>query len=161
MILAPVRSGEAQTLDTQMVPILYSRVCAPRLSRQEHYKSVPGVVATSVGYTGGNSDGPTYNSVCRGDGHTEAIKVDFDPSVISYEELMRQFFADNKYGGGKKQYMSAVWAQSKEQAATAAKLANEQGSSVPVLDPTEWHDAEEYHQDYIAKSRRGYSTDPY
>ena len=110
-----------------------------------------------MGYTGGSVDAPTYNSVCRGDGHTEAIKVVFDPSVISYEELMRQYFADNKYGGGaQKQYMSAVWAQNKEQAAAAAKMATEQGSSVPVLDPTEWHDAEEYHQDYIAKARRGH-----
>ena len=61
---------------------------------QERYKSIPGVVNTVVGYTGGTTANPTYNTVCRNDGHTEAIKVEFDPGVISYEELMRTFFSE-------------------------------------------------------------------
>jgi peptide-methionine (S)-S-oxide reductase len=45
-----------------------------------------------VGYTGADAPNPTYNSVCRGDGHTEALRVEFDPTVISYEQLLDQFF---------------------------------------------------------------------
>ena len=112
------------------------------------------MVSSVVGYTGGESADPTYESVCRGDGHTEALKIEFDPTVISYEELMRQFFSREKHGGGSVQYQSAVWAQNETQAAVAAKVAKEQGSTVPVLGHKEWYDAEEYHQDYITKSRR-------
>ena len=52
-----------------------------------------------MGYTGGTKPNPTYDSVCRGDGHTEAMKVEFDPSVISYEALMQKFFAEAGAGG--------------------------------------------------------------
>ena len=45
-----------------------------------------------MGYTGADAPNPTYNSVCRGDGHTEALRVEFDPTVISYEQLLDQFF---------------------------------------------------------------------
>lgn len=47
---------------------------------------------TRVGYTGAEAPNPTYNSVCRGDGHTEALRVEFDPKVISYEQLLDAFF---------------------------------------------------------------------
>ena len=160
---------------------------------QERYKSIPGVVNTVVGYTGGTTANPTYNTVCRNDGHTEAIKVEFDPGVISYEELMRTFFSEAGRGGGKTQYQSAVWPQTEEQKAVAQRLADERHSTVrplptltptptpvptpnpepspspspnpnpsaipipipaptpapvqvPVLKPTSWFDAEEYHQ---------------
>ena len=47
------------------------------------------MVETSVGYTGGSSPNPTYGSVCNGDGHTEAIKVSYDPSKVSYNQLLK------------------------------------------------------------------------
>ena len=106
---------------------------------QERYKSIPGVVNTVVGYTGGTTANPTYNTVCRNDGHTEAIKVEFDPGVISYEELMRTFFSEAGGGGGKTQYQSAVWPQTDEQKAVAQRLADERHSTVrplPTLTPT-------------------------
>ena len=99
-----------------------------------------------MGYTGGTKPNPTYDSVCRGDGHTEAMKVEFDPSVISYEALMQKFFAEAGAGGGKVQYQSAVWPQDEQQAAVARQVATEKKSTVPVLPPTEWFDAEEYHR---------------
>ena len=113
---------------------------------QERYKSIPGIVNTAVGYTGGTTANPTYDTVCRNDGHTEAIKVEFDPSVISYEQLMRTFFSEAGGGGGKTQYQSAVWPQTEEQKAVAQRLAAEKQSTVPVLKPTEWFDAEDHHQ---------------
>mmetsp|Transcript_24060 Transcript_24060/g.61139 ORF Transcript_24060/g.61139 Transcript_24060/m.61139 type:complete len:86 (-) Transcript_24060:34-291(-) len=66
---------------------------------------------------------------------------------------MRTFFSEAGGGGGKTQYQSAVWPQTDEQKAVAQRLADERHSTVPVLKPTSWFDAEEYHQDYIAKSR--------
>jgi len=72
--------------------------------------------------------------------------VEFDPSVISYEQLMRTFFSEAGGGGGKTQYQSAVWPQTEEQSAVAQRLAAEKQSTVPVLKPTEWFDAEEHHQ---------------
>ena len=53
---------------------------------------MPGVTSTLVGYTGGKSDTPTYESVCGGDGHTEAIQVEYDPEKVSYEKLLDVFF---------------------------------------------------------------------
>ena len=72
--------------------------------------------------------------------------MEFDPSVISYEQLMRTFFSEAGGGGGKTQYQSAVWPQTEEQKAVAQQLAAEKQSTVPVLKPTKWFDAEEHHQ---------------
>ena len=89
--------------------------------------------------------------MCRGDGHTEAIRIEFDPSKMSYQELMTIFFREARGGRCKPQYMSAVWAQDARQKAIAEKLAS--GKEIPVFDACAWYDAEEYHQKYVAKSR--------
>ncbi len=57
--------------------------------QEARFARLPGVVKTRVGYTGGTAPNPTYNSVCAGDGHTEAMRVWFDPSVITYEQLLQ------------------------------------------------------------------------
>ena len=106
-----------------------------------------------MGYTGGKSENPTYQSVCRGDGHTEALRLEYDPDIISYEELMRIFYSEAHGGRCKAQYKSAVWAQNKEQEEVAKRVAKAAGSDVPVLEAHTWYDAEEYHQKYF--SRRG------
>jgi len=117
---------------------------------------MPGIVSSSVGYTGGTSQNPTYRTVCRGDGHTEAVRLVYDPKVISYEEIMRHVLRDASTRGAKPQYKSAVWAQNEEQLAIVRRVAEKQGkSAVPVLAPTKWWDAEEYHQKYVEKSRGG------
>ena len=117
-----------------------------------------GVVSSSVGYTGGPSakSNPTYRSVCSGDGHTEAIRVVYDPKVLSYEQLMQRVLKEAASHRSKPQYMSAVWAQNPSQAAAASKVAaslNKQ--SVPILKAADtiWCDAEEYHQKYMEKSQ--------
>lgn len=109
-----------------------------------------------MGYTGGSSKNPTYRTVCRGDGHTEAVRLAYDPKVISYEEIMRLVMRDASTHRAKAQYKSAVWAQNEEQAAVARRVAEKLSkSAVPVLAPSEWWDAEEYHQKYVEKSRGG------
>jgi len=113
---------------------------------------LPGVISSSVGYTGGKSATPTYQSVCRGDGHSEALRVEFDPSVISYEELMKRVLEQASNRQTKPQYMSAVWVQDEEQQRIASSVASKLGKGgVPILAASKWHDAEEYHQKYIAK----------
>ena len=108
-----------------------------------------------MGYTGGKTANPTYDSVCGGDGHTEALKIEFDPSKQSYEDIMRIFFDEARggcYGGA--QYMSAVWTQNEEQAATCKKIAKERGSNIPILPASKWYDAEDYHQKYYSGGSR-------
>ena len=80
-----------------------------------------GVVSQRVGYTGGDSDNPTYGTVCGGDGHTEAVKIEFDPNVISYEQLLDTFWAEHNPSGYKPkvQYKSAIWPQNEAQEAAA------------------------------------------
>jgi len=108
-----------------------------------------------VGYTGGKSSNPTYLSVCSGDGHTEAVKIEFDPSVISYEDLMSRVLREASSFGGKAQYKSAVWAQDEDQAEVARRVAAKLNKTrVPILEQTKWYDAEDYHQKYLEKRRR-------
>ena len=80
-----------------------------------------GVVSQRVGYTGGDSEEPTYGTVCGGDGHTEAVKIEFDPNVISYEQLLDTFWAEHNPSGYKPkvQYKSAIWPQNDAQEAAA------------------------------------------
>ncbi len=85
------------------------------------FGALQGVLATRVGYTGGTAPSPTYKSVCGGDGHTEGIRVTFDPAVVSYEQLLNVFFEEHNPTGrrGKVQYKSAIWYHSPEQEAAA------------------------------------------
>src|SRR3990167_5644480 len=61
---------------------------------EEEFRGVKGVVATSVGYSGGETKKPTYDQVCTGEtGHAEVVHVEFDPKIISYEALLEVFWA--------------------------------------------------------------------
>jgi len=108
-----------------------------------------------VGYTGGSAASPTYESVCSGDGHTEAVRVTFDPSIITYEDLMRRVLQQaDGHGYGGAQYQSAVWTDDPQQAEVARQVARELNKhAVPILPATKWTDAEGYHQKYFAKMR--------
>ena len=97
---------------------------------------------------------PTYKSVCAGDGHTEALKLVFDPAKISFEALITRFFEDPRVRSvhsshEKAQYKTAVWAQDEAQAAAARRVAWAVGKDVPVLPRGDWHDAEEWHQHFL------------
>jgi peptide-methionine (S)-S-oxide reductase len=128
-------------------------------------RGVSGVVS---GYTGGKGESPTYREVCSGTtGHAEAIQVRFDPSVISYDEILEIFFALhdpttlNRQGGDVgTQYRSAIFYHSEEQrrAAEAAirKLDAEKIYSGPivtqVVPSVPFYAAEDYHQNYFAQN---------
>ena len=89
----------------------------------------------------------------NGEGHTEAIKIEFDPVELPFEDLMRRFFAEATPNVRRMQYRSAVWAQDAAQTETASRVARELGKAegVPVLAAADWHDAESYHQKYYDK----------
>jgi peptide-methionine (S)-S-oxide reductase len=135
---------------------------------QGPYDAVPGVVSTTVGYTGGKKAGPTYHEVgAGGTGHREAIEVVFDPKKVSYEKLLDVFWhnIDPTYAGGQFcdsgfQYTTAIFVHDDAQRAAAEASRNAlEGSKVlkaPIV--TEivkagvfWR-AEEYHQSYYKKN---------
>jgi len=117
------------------------------------------VIRTRVGYAGGSKPNPTYHSL--GD-HTETIQIDFDPRVISYEALLRLFWAehDPTAHSGSRQYMAAVFYQDESQrrAAEESKARLEQRLGKPVqtqiLSAGRFTRAEEYHQKYYLRHER-------
>ena len=111
--------------------------------------------STRVGYTGGDRPDPTYGSVCAGDGHTEALKVEFDPSVVSYEALLGKFLSvHDPCVSMTTQYQSAVWPQNEAQKDAVLRALDElearRGRPVytKVEPPKRFHDAEWYHRQY-------------
>lgn len=133
---------------------------------EDRFRQVPGVVATAVGYTGGKTTNPTYESVCsHTTGHAEAVLVEFDPKQVSYQRLLDLFFANhdpttlNRQGPDRgDQYRSAIFTFSDTQAnaarATAMREEKKLGKQVTtVIGPAApfWK-AEEYHQQYDEKS---------
>ena len=126
------------------------------------FTSLAGVQSVESGYIGGSLENPSYKDVCRGDtGHAEAIRITFDPSVISYADLLDVFFAThdptqlNRQGNDiGTQYRSAVFPHDADQE-EAVKAAMERAAAdwsdpiVTTIEPlTTWFPAEDFHQDY-------------
>ena len=121
---------------------------------QLQYDSLDGVVASTVGFTGGSTANPTYESVCAGVGsHSEAIKVRFDPRVISFERLITQVLNEaDATANVTAHYKSAVWPQSDEQEEIALRVASGLGKARIVLPRSPWTDADAQHQRVFAKA---------
>lgn len=131
------------------------------------FRKVQGVTDVCVGYIGGTLENPTYEDVCyRDSGHAEAVKIEFDPDRISYDELLEVFWSChdpttlNRQGPDVgRQYRSAVFFHSPEQEAAAleskAKLDASGRSRNPIvteiLPASTFYRAEEYHQRYLEK----------
>jgi len=141
---------------------------------EEILRAVPGVIDTDVGYTGGWLENPTYDDTHDSkSGHAEAIRVTFDPSVLSYEDLLEQWFFKlhdpttlNRQGNDVgTQYRSAIFPQTPEQASTAERVKQRVQASgrwkrpiTTTIEPAStWYSAEGYHQDYLRKHPGGYS----
>ena len=134
----------------------------------------PGVISTQVGYAGGFTPNPTYEEVCSGrTGHTEAVKVVFNPHEISYGELLKAFWENHDPTQGMRQgndigtqYRSAIYTTSEDQrreaeasrdAYQAALKAKGLGEiSTEIAPAPEFYYAEGYHQGYLAKNPAGY-----
>jgi len=129
------------------------------------FRQVEGVRSTSVGYTGGATQDPSYEQVCSGNtGHAEAVEVVFDPDRISYDDLLQVFWENhdpttlNSQGHDRgSQYRSAIFFQDAEQqAAAAASLKAAQNNQehpivTEITGGTEFYPAEDYHQQYLEK----------
>lgn len=127
------------------------------------FRDVVGVSDVESGYIGGTKPNPTYKEVCSGDtGHAEAIRVTFDPDVLSYADLLDVFMGThdptqlNRQGNDiGTQYRSAIFplddAQRAEAAAAIARWNAEhpgQSAVTTIEGPADWYDAEDYHQEY-------------
>lgn len=130
------------------------------------FDELDGVAATTSGYTGGNVADPSYEAVCRGTtGHAEAVRVEYDPDVVSYPELLEVFFSvhdpttvDREGPDVGSQYRSAVYYHDDEQRETVESFVADLAESVyddPIVTEVEpigeFYEAEERHQDYFAK----------
>ena len=128
------------------------------------FRELEGVATVESGYAGGSPANPTYEAVCSGrTGHAEVVKVEFDPAVISFADLLRVFFTihdpttPNRQGNDVgTQYRSVIFAQSDEQRAVAQAVRDEVQALWPQKIVTEiagaspYYGAESYHQDYLA-----------
>jgi len=116
---------------------------------------VPGVIRTRVGYTGGSVDNPTYRKLYD---HTEAIDIDYDPSTISFPELLKLFWSKHDpTAAHKAQYMSAIFyhddeqKQHAEQSLAAAQTELKRPVVTKILPHKTFYEAEDYHQKYLLR----------
>jgi peptide-methionine (S)-S-oxide reductase len=141
---------------------------------ERKFWQIPGVVTTAVGYAGGYTPNASYEEVCSGrTGHTEVVRVVFDPAKVSYESLLKAFWESHDPTQGMRQgndvgtqYRSAIYTTTDEQArvADASRRAYQaaltrahRGTiSTEIREAPEFYYAEEYHQQYLAKNPNGY-----
>jgi peptide-methionine (S)-S-oxide reductase len=134
---------------------------------EAEFRKVEGVIEVISGYSGGHTENPTYGDVCSGaTGHAEVIEVEYDPSKVSYEELLESFWKEhdptqlNRQGPDVgTQYRSVIFFVTPEQetAAHASKEKAQERFKKPIVTEirpaSEFYRAEEYHQRYFEKNR--------
>jgi len=141
---------------------------------ERRFWQLPGVFTTAAGYSGGFTPNPTYEEVCTGrTGHAETVLVAYDPSLVSYRDLLRVFWEGHDPTQGMRQgndigtqYRSAIFTASPVQAAEAeasrelyqqALAAAGHGAITTEIRPAgPFYYAEGYHQQYLAKNPQGY-----
>ncbi len=135
-----------------------------------YFRQLKGVIDTKSGYANGNKDNPTYQEVCNGIAtHAEAVKIDYDPKVITLNELLEQFFRIidpttlNRQGNDVGvQYRSGIYYDDEMTKETAlafiakAQLEHTKKIVVQVEALTQFYLAEDYHQEYLQKNPTGY-----
>ena len=141
---------------------------------ERKFWQVPGVHTTAVGYAAGFTPNPTYEEVCTGQtGHNEVVLVVFDPTLVSYAELLKVFWESHDPTQGMRQgndagtqYRSGIYVTSPEQRRLAedsrARYQDQLSKAgfgpitTEILDAPEFYYAEDYHQQYLAKNPGGY-----
>jgi peptide-methionine (S)-S-oxide reductase len=134
---------------------------------QDAFDQVDGVTSTAVGYSGGQSENPTYEDVCSGQtGHAEVVKIEFDDSKVSFDKLLEVFWnihdptTLNRQGPDVgSQYRSVIFYNTDNQKKTATESKKNQESTkkfasqivTEIVPATEFYPAEEYHQKYFQK----------
>ncbi len=136
---------------------------------EETFGKVPGVISTSVGYAGGHVENVGYKQVCSGStGHAESVQVEFDTSVVSFDQLLNVFWKthnpttkDRQGPDFGSQYRSVIFYHSPDQKAAAEKSKEDLEKSGEFANPIvteitpapEFYRAEDYHQKYFTKKR--------
>ena len=141
---------------------------------EKGFWELPGVYTTAVGYAAGHTPNPTYEEVCSGrTGHNEVVLVAFDPSKVSYDEVLKAFWEGHDPTQGMRQgndigtqYRSGIYVYSDEQRAAAEasrdryaealRSAGHGEITTEIVDAPPFYYAEEYHQQYLAKVPNGY-----
>ena len=138
---------------------------------EELVRKLPGVVDTTVGYAGGTLDNPRYEDVKTGrTGHAESLQIEFDPSKISYDDILDFFFrlhdptTANRQGNDLgTQYRSAIFYHDDAQSDAAKRAIDRAQPKWPrpivteVVPFTNFYPAEDYHQDYLQRKPNGYT----
>jgi peptide-methionine (S)-S-oxide reductase len=141
---------------------------------ERKFWQIPGVVTTAVGYAGGYTANATYEEVCSGrTGHTEVVRVIYDPNKVSYQQLLEAFWESHDPTQGMRQgndigtqYRSAIFYTTDEQKRVAEESrrvyqealsqAHRAAITTEIRDVPEFYYAEQYHQQYLAKNPNGY-----
>ena len=141
---------------------------------ERKFYETPGVITTAVGYQGGFTPNPTYEEVCTGlTGHAEAVKVVFDPRIVTYGEILRRFYENhdptqgNRQGGDVgTQYRSAIYYVDDDQTRIAREVSDRYAEELrragygpittEIAPAGPFYMAEEYHQQYLTANPRGY-----
>jgi peptide-methionine (S)-S-oxide reductase len=141
---------------------------------EKEYWQLPGVVTTAVGYAGGSTPNPTYEEACTGrTGHAEVVLVAYDPSRITYDELLKVFWESHDPTQGMRQgndmgtqYRSIILTADDEQRAAAERsrdafqenltVAGYGAITTEIAPAGPFYYAEDYHQQYLDKNPRGY-----
>ncbi len=141
---------------------------------ERKFWQIPGVVTTAAGYAGGYTPNASYEEVCSGrTGHTEVVRVVYDPAKVSYEALLKAFWESHDPTQGMRQgndlgtqYRSAIYTTSDDQRKKAEasrrtyqealSKAQRGGITTEIREAPEFYYAEEYHQQYLAKNPGGY-----
>jgi len=133
---------------------------------EESFSKLTGVLKTEVGYSGGNTNNPTYETVCIGDtNHAEVVLLEYDENIITYDELLNHFWTChdpttlNRQGPDiGTQYRSAIYYYNEDQKIKSINSKNEYAKSsglnivTEISEAKEFYKAEEYHQKYIQKT---------
>lgn len=130
---------------------------------QEAFDSLPGVIATVAGYTGGSRESPSYEEVCTGEtGHVEALQILYDPQKITYEKLLSVFWhtidptdQEGQFADKGKQYRTKIFYHNEKQKHLAEESKKKlliEAVYTEILPAVKFYPAEEYHQEYYRKN---------
>ena len=142
---------------------------------QYYFDQIPGVIATTVGYTGGHTENPTYEEVCtHTTGHAEAVLVEFDPTEVTYEQLLRHFFRMHNPTQLNRQgpdigdsYRTAIFYFDEDQKNIAEKIRDvvqakyDERIVTEITQAKKFFKAEDYHQKFAERTGRGMCHIPY
>jgi methionine-S-sulfoxide reductase len=142
---------------------------------QYYFDQVPGILKSTVGYTGGTTENPTYEEVCtHRTGHAEAVLLEFDPKIVSYSMLCKQFFHMHDPTQLNRQgpdvgdnYRSAIFYLTDDQKKIAEEVRDETQTKFnkPIVTQIEragpFYEAEDYHQKFTEKTGQGMCHIPY